>query len=752
MTRLKSRLNDLLAQCYDHLGDSDRKRDAYQRAIAANPQDLTAQLGLATSMVLRGELDQAIGEYRKLVDQVPQARSSLVRLLIVRNQQRSPAQRDWTEVARLIKGAKDFAPNSSEWVLLQADLLLVQDKTTEAETLLAEARARSPRDLELWVKSSEVLRRQRKYSEAGALLDQAEKTGDTVGLRLERMQLLVAQGGIDLSRAFGALAANTRSFSPADRHLLLETLAAEITRVGDLPLAQKLLLEVVDLDPNNLEPRLLLLDLAFQAKDKDVIETRLQEIKEIDGADGPTGRYQEIRYALWQAEHSTDRDEQRILRSSARLKINELSSRRPDWPQIPLALASLDDQELAQPGLDEATRKDKVNEAANHYLRAIELGQRSLPIIRRATDLLYEAGRRSEVTQLWNQLPTATLLGSNLQQQVTREALRNRDFERAIDLARKAIAANPDDFRERYWLVLVLLASQHPDCQAEAEAELRGAVNAVGSDPDRWTALVVFLAAQTKQMEKAEQALRDAEAELKEKSPVTLARCCEVVGQAYKLAGQDTQKTRIWYEAAAQWYRAAQNAKPDDPAATHLLVEFLIRSRQLKEAESELEVILNRNHAGDPKSVDEVAWARRTLAWTLLMNGNDYHKTSRALAILEPIVKAARKQGAADGTAIKPDDLRVLALVYRAQGTKVYQEKAREILEELADAHAIIPQDRFLLAQIYTQDGEWTKARQQYRKLLEQTEITQDPEIIMESPQIPCAIHLGPSQSSRDEP
>ena len=276
-----------------------------------------------------------------------------------------------------------------------------------------------------------------------------------------------------------------------------------------------------------------------------------------------------------------------------------------------------------------------MDEAANHYLRAIELGERSLAIIRRATDLLYEAGRSSEVTQLWNQLPTATLLGSNLQQQVTAEALRNRDYERALDLARKAVAANPDDFRERLWLVQVLLASQRPDRLAEAEAELRGAVNAVRSDPDRWMTLVQFLA-KTKQMEKAEQAVRDAEVALKDKSPIGLARCCEALGQAYKLAGQDAQKTKIWYDAATQWYKTAQNAKPDDPAATHQFVEFLLRSGQLKDVELQLTAILEKNQLKDPKSADEVAWARRTLALTLLMNDNDYRQSRKALELLEP--------------------------------------------------------------------------------------------------------------------
>ena len=138
---------------------------------------------------------------------------------------------------------------------------------------------------------------------------------------------------------------------------------------------------------------------------------------------------------------------------------------------------------------------------------------------------------------------------------------------------------------------------------AEAEAELRDAVTADRFDPERWLALVLFLA-QTKQMEKAEQALRDAEGSLRDRSPMGLARCSEALGQAYGLAGgQDAQKkTKAWYERATQWYKAAQKAKPDDPEATHQLVEFLLRSGQLNDAESQLTVILEKNRTKIPRA------------------------------------------------------------------------------------------------------------------------------------------------------
>ena len=42
-------------------------------------------------------------------------------------------------------------------------------------------------------------------------------------------------------------------------------------------------------------------------------------------------------------------------------------------------------------------------------------------------------------------------------------AVESQDFQRAEEIARKVVNANPGDFQERLWLVQVLLASGHPD-------------------------------------------------------------------------------------------------------------------------------------------------------------------------------------------------------------------------------------------------------------------------------------------------
>ena len=55
------------------------QQEAYLRALSANPQDITAKLGLIDRMVKQGEIEGAIKEYRALVKQVPQVSLPLAR-------------------------------------------------------------------------------------------------------------------------------------------------------------------------------------------------------------------------------------------------------------------------------------------------------------------------------------------------------------------------------------------------------------------------------------------------------------------------------------------------------------------------------------------------------------------------------------------------------------------------------------------------------------------------------------------------
>ena len=210
--------------------------------------------------------------------------------------------------------------------------------------------------------------------------------------------------------------------------------------------------------------------------------------------------------------------------------------------------------------------------------------------------------------------------------------------------------------------------------------------------------------------------------------PLRLAQCCDVLGQGYKTAGQD-QKSKTWNNLATRWYRAARNAQPKDLIVIRQFIDFLLRSGQLEEVEDRLKAILDNK---DPGNDEERAWARRTLALTLAAS-KVAEKRREALSLLEPSDQATVAQQKGDRLP-KPEDLRVLVRVYEAQGTPAYHKKARDVLEGMDRTDVADPEDRFNLALKYSNDGDWGKAQEQYRKLLAQTENSIDLEVFKRRP------------------
>ena len=440
--------------------------------------------------------------------------------------------------------------------------------------------------------------------------------------------MLVSRGGTDLVERLDELSRNTAAFPPQDRQSFLKTMGEEIGRLeGGLTTAARIWTEVAALDPNAIEPLLQRLEIAFQAatnaedalkkkpdqaaKDRAAgaraeIDRIIAQIGRIEGPNGPYTRYQEARYRIWQARYATTAADKQTLRNAARSLIDDLSSRRPDWSLIPLARANIVEQEIqdeteklkdASRTSDDAAKEESQKRikglqeaAANFYISAVEQGQTNLAIVRRATDLLYATGRSTEVSQLWSRLPAGSIVGGGLQDQAAVAALRNRDFERALALASQAVEAHPNDFRERIFLAQVLRLTGK---QAEAVAEVRKGVDLAPTDPDRWLNLILFLV-QGGQLEDAEKVIPQAEAALpKDKAPLYLARYCGVLGLAYQEKKQEVQKTK-WCDAANSWFKKAREATPGDPSVDRASTEYLIRTGQIKEVESQLSEILAR--------------------------------------------------------------------------------------------------------------------------------------------------------------
>ena len=106
----KARINNMLARCYSRLGEPGMQQEAYLRALSANPEDISAKLGVIDRMVKQGDVEGAIKDYRSLVNRLPRASIPLAELLIVRNRQRPASQRDWKEVKSVIEDVGEGLP------------------------------------------------------------------------------------------------------------------------------------------------------------------------------------------------------------------------------------------------------------------------------------------------------------------------------------------------------------------------------------------------------------------------------------------------------------------------------------------------------------------------------------------------------------------------------------------------------------------------------------------------------------------
>jgi len=760
---LKSLVNSLLAKCYNQLADPEREQEAILENLRANPADLTARKGWIAILIKRGEIDRAIGEYKALItqDKDPRVRISLARLLIERNRRQPAEKRDWGQVDSLLVDAAAKEPDSVEIRIVRANSLLAQGKDAEAGKILETTRAKYPENVAIWVAQIDFLRTQSRIDEAEKLLDQAQRQlGDKVELLLAQAQLSAAKTGPEVIALLNKLAEKIDRFSQnEDRHKLLNGLAFEYYRHQDLQAASRLWSKLAEQLSKDLDVRSKLIELAFlmaerneavnnarqdkaeaekhieqnTAEAEKYIEQIIEQIEKIEGSEGLVGRYFRVRSLVWQAQRTSDQNKRETLRTEAHLRINELMSRRTDWSLVHMVLAQLNEQELAQVSLNDQQQQEKLESIINSYLKAVELGQLDPKIVRRVVQLLFKAKRGNEALELYNRSAVEPQSSSDRVEHMTSvQAFKRKDFRRAEDIMRKAVTANPGDFEERLWLAQILLASGR---QADAETEVRQAIDFSKADPVRWVSLVRFLAV-AKQAEKAEEAFKEVQTKLAQlpepKASLATAECCEFVGRAYA-GGSNADAVKKWYGEATRWFEKARAAKPDDLGIAVRFAQFFLDTRQINEAESHLAAILKSvAGASDKIAVATASWARRTLALTLIAKG-DPEQARKALVLFESTGRTGEASKApedAEAKKIWEENQRVLAKVLNAQRTPEHRKRAIEIVSSLVGENPNALEDRLLLAQINELAGDWPKAREQYDELVARTEDKEDPDIL----------------------
>src|SRR5271157_4515729 len=661
------RINLMLAECYGRVGADEHRLDALRRLVESDRAPDSARVELARSLARSDKLDQSIAMLLPIVERKPELQLDLVRLLIQKTSRQPRDQRNWQEVEHALVQAEKALPREIEkLVLLRVDLLLAQDRLANSLSVLSSAQAKDPRNLQYRLALARLTQRKGESTAALQILEQAEKD---LGRGLE--------AGNAAKAAVAKLAETRGQIPDANRPDFLDRLALIEMLRGEPTLARQYWRELVALEPGNLRVLLALFNLAMEAADYADALGLVSTMRKVEGEQGTFWRFAHATLLIDQARRGENKarkasaDDLGVLRGLA----SELAERRPDWWGAPLLQAEIAELE---------GRDDDVVAA---YQRAIDLGSSQPAIVRRLIGVLSDQKRFDDIDRLVTNLRDRGIAAEDLAIATAYSAIRGKDYERGLALARGVIPASSTKYGDHLALGRILFSSGKVE---EAGKEFRRALDLAPSVPETWQSWVEYLA-RTNQAQAARDAAAAAEKALPPKvSALTLARCYWSAGEVNK---------------AEAFFLAVIKNRPHDAATLRLSANFYLDQNRLDKAGPLLAELLKPETGA---SQADVAWAKRSEMMLDFAAGVKPEQFEQALRLVEADLKS-------DPNDFDAQRMRAALLSMRYSRRK----ESIQALESMDRAYSLVPRERFLLVTLYSAERDWPKCRAEMRKILE---------------------------------
>ncbi len=290
-----------IGYCYLQQGNPDKADIAFHRALKYDEFDFKAHDGLAQIYYGRGQVENAVKEYRQAAAGNPENGDAWVayaRALLTSTLQKKEQERDLEFLVSELEKAKKHVSDGRldmYWI----DALVSQGNAKgleQAEEMLKELQKVSPNSTMVYVAQANLEARHGHLDKARAILDGARaKLGDDYTLRLARASY--ARDSEHAGAEIEKLAENVAAYSTDEKINLMNGLLNNLMGIGDFERAKAIGRQIALLQPHDATIRYRLLELDLRthnfrepAESLAEIDRLLGEIENIAGQ-GPLWYY-----------------------------------------------------------------------------------------------------------------------------------------------------------------------------------------------------------------------------------------------------------------------------------------------------------------------------------------------------------------------------------------------------------------------------------------------------------------------------
>jgi tetratricopeptide (TPR) repeat protein len=664
--------NLLLIQCSERLGDTAGELDSYRRLLESDPNAGTIRLDYALALARCGQADEAVSQFLSVVPraEVPSLSVAEAARTLADRVGRDP--KAWARLQKAVDALKIDKENPNPG-LARAYLDLARQCSADSVPIIEGLARSKPQNLAVHIARAALAEQAFGIDRALKVLAEGEAlVGDQSAIRVARIRLLAARAELGSSAALSAQARGIERFGADERALVLAEVITAFRQIGDSANVDLHLDLLAQLRPDLLPVREAIFVRALKSGSEARCREALGGLEAVEGPDGPTARVLDAERILWTA---TSGDSAALGKAGEQLTV--AARGRPHDPVI----------EFLQGRVAELVGRPA--EALRQYRVAFDDGLADRPVEDLFANLAGKGGT-APITVLRDQLPLADRLRPDRHRSlITAAAFLYKEGDLQAFAARLTAAAPPADAVTLTWLgrlfARLKLDAAATDC-------FRRATIGAPKSPEGWLAQFAHEAAKGNSAGSGSAATHVRETMAPIEAHLVVGRALESVGQL---------------DAAQKEYENAAALKPDETQPLRLLAALSLRRGQSDEASKRLEQIVR---IANPTSPEDQIWARRTLALQIAAK-QPSEGFARALELLE-------KNKIDDH--LPDDDQRARALVLAAQksrqlpggNTSARREAIRSLEDLRTRASARSADDLILLARLYAEEGDDTKARQ----------------------------------------